>query len=161
MRPGIETASSWMLVRFDTAEPRWELQYFNIFYWFCFSIQVLIIHQLTPSNSQFPCLNNREKNIIYHWVYYKEMVLLSMWVIYAFTVPRVWWKYTLHNRKLLLFLRFSAYTIDWVSLSTFSHYIRNLLWSASSFLVNLSFSSYFQLYFILQQRISVRQSAVV
>ena len=42
-RPGIEPVSSWILVRFISAEPRWELQHQNFFVEFLFGFSISLL----------------------------------------------------------------------------------------------------------------------
>ena len=49
VRPGIKPTSSWMLVRFISAEPWWELLYFHLnFLIYCFYQRILSVLSLAP-----------------------------------------------------------------------------------------------------------------
>ena len=52
VRPGIESMSPWILVRLITAEPRWELLYFNYFLLILYKPQITHLEKyITISNS--------------------------------------------------------------------------------------------------------------
>ena len=68
VRPGIEHASSWMLVRFVSAEPRWELL-FLYFYYYSFSfLATFLAHGSSHARDWIWAAAQPRPQLWLHWI---------------------------------------------------------------------------------------------